>query len=787
MPYRRVYITEKTSTKAPLEAQIAKGDIVVAAQGHLLDTVSPERIDERWSWDNVRANPGNLPIIVDDIPIAVGTDRSGKSHKPRLMEIKKALDGAQEAVIACDAGREGSLIGWEILHYCKFKGRVSRILMEKLTPEYIRAELKALDDPAEWDRRRIRDFAAYMEGKARRHEDWHVGMNGVMVATLKLRPAGWKPIMNYGGVQTPMLGLLADHEMKIRNFVPEDIFKVEMPVRAESGHDVTLVWQKGKPPLKDRSVAETIAAVARGWTGKLSVEAKNENRKPPKLHSLNSLQKLCGSMFGWRPDYTEKMAQELYDAGYASYPRTEVNYLPAEEARDAIGVLLAISKTYPEMMEVLRKGTPDAKPIIREGHTYKKEASEHYAFVPTVLPMVASRISEDARRLYQLIARYFVANHLPDAVDAVTTIQADVLVSGQTLPFRRRGRVEVKPGWRTAFGAEDRPGAEEKAGKAKEQEEDDSGALPPITNGEAGKATDAKVVAGKTSPPKRFTVAELPTVMSNLIDYVPEKYHPFLENPVNPDNPKGLGTAASRKDILPKFFQRCVVQEVETGKRKAKDPQIMVNDVGLAYIEELRRVFKQDAYPVARAVFESELKQIGEAKSEKEAMELEAKFRQRTAEKCRLMVSEIISKGQAINVSIESMINAGGYGTPGGISDKVINYVKTIHRITGAELPTGWESSRQIINAYIEANKSKMDAAMSAPAANGWDPKRIKKEGVAISVSFEEKDEAKKLGAQWNGDERTWMIPKVPEVLEAAVKKGWLSPVFFKAAKAAAA
>ena len=128
-------------------------------------------------------------------------------------------------------------------------------------------------------------------------------------------------------MQTPTLAILADLEKRIREFVPQDFFKVALPVVTEGGTKLTL-WHAPKDRILDEETAETIRKAAAKWSGQLGVEQKDVRRSPPKLFSKDTLARRCAKRFGWDPQQTAKFAQDLYDQGYLSYPRTESNICP---------------------------------------------------------------------------------------------------------------------------------------------------------------------------------------------------------------------------------------------------------------------------------------------------------------------------------------------------------------------------------------------------------------------------------------------------------------------------
>ena len=211
-----------------------------------------------------------------------------------------------------------------------------------------------------------------------------------------------------------------------------------------------------KDKILERERAEAIAARADGFEGPLAVKVEEKRQAPPRLHDLPSLQKLCGSRFGWSAEKTLAVAQELYDGEgkkAITYPRAETRYLPESLAPDIPRIVagLQAGQTFREIP------VPD-RPIVRRGksgHFWDKglEGASHHAVIPNAntvgdLPRIWPRLSADERRLFVLIARSYLAALMPDFRYRQTTATLDV----GGAPFRAVGRQPIELGWKAAFG-----------------------------------------------------------------------------------------------------------------------------------------------------------------------------------------------------------------------------------------------------------------------------------------------------------------------------------------------
>src|SRR4029077_8765265 len=200
-----------------------------------------------------------------------------------------------------------------------------------------------------------------------------------------------------------------------------------------------------------REIAEAVANAAQGFEGALAVRIEDKRQGPPKLHDLPSLQKLCGSRFGWPASKTLEVAQGLYDGQgkkIITYPRAEVRYLPQSSITDC-----------PRIVAGLRAGQsfstiPVPKPpVIRKGASgsfYDKglEGASHHAVIPNVntvddLRQVWPRLSSDEKKLFDVIARAYLAALMPDFRYRQTTAALDV----NGFPFKATGLQLIDLGW----------------------------------------------------------------------------------------------------------------------------------------------------------------------------------------------------------------------------------------------------------------------------------------------------------------------------------------------------
>ena len=434
----QIVITEKTSQAKDVRAAIGSryGD-VLPAEGHLFDLLEPEDVVPAWKrWSPILLRPEGL----------YGTrPAEGGNKAAKLKAIREALRTAKRVWLATDCDREGQLIGQEILEHYEYRGQVMRVLFTAQDLQTIRDAFGRAKPNAEYSR-------LYAAAVARRQADQIYNLSLTRTATVILGQ-GARRVIGVGRVKTPTLAIVCKRELEIRNFVPLAYFEIVATAKVAGGQ-----FQMRHAPqdrIVKREIAEAVANTARDFQGALAVRVEDKRQVPPKLHDLPSLQKLCGSRFGWSASKTLEVAQELYDGQgkkIVTYPRAEVRYLPQSLISDV-----------PRIVAGLRVGqsfsaipVPEP-PVIRIGASgtfYDKglEGASHHAVIPNVntiekLPEVWPRLSSDEKKLFDVIARAYMAALMPDFRYRQTTATLNV----RGFEFRAAGRQPIDLGWRAAF------------------------------------------------------------------------------------------------------------------------------------------------------------------------------------------------------------------------------------------------------------------------------------------------------------------------------------------------
>ena len=519
---RQIVITEKSSQAKDVRAAVgSRYGTVLAAEGHLLELREPEEVKPAWKrWSTDLLKPDGL----------YGTKPArGGNKAAKLKAIRAALKTADRVWLATDCDREGQLIGQEILEHCRYRGEAMRVMFTAQDPETIRQAFRRAKPNGAHAR-------LYDAAVARRQADQIYNLSLTRTATVTLG-RGSRGVIGIGRVKTPTLAIACKRELEIRDFVPTRYFEVAVVAHAESG--TFRMRYAPKARIVDRAMAEAVAEAARDFEGPLAVRVEDKRQRPPRLHDLPSLQKLCSARFGWSASKTLEIAQELYDGEgkkVLTYPRAEVRYLPESAAGDV-----------PKIVAGLRAGRSYADipvpspPAIRKGrngafHDKGLEGASHHAIVPNAnrigdLREVWRRLSADEKTLFDAVARSYLAAVMPDYRYRQTVVTLDV----RGFEFRATGRQPIEAGWCAAF-----PGwtPEEEKGEAGQP-------LPRLRDGEAVRLRDSEVEDKETRPPPRYREGTLIEAMQNAWRFVDDE---LLRERLK--EAKGIGTPATRAEII---------------------------------------------------------------------------------------------------------------------------------------------------------------------------------------------------------------------------------------------
>jgi DNA topoisomerase III len=513
--------------------------VVTFAVGHLLELINPEDYDEKLKkW-----RMADLPIIPGEFRVQ---PRDKKAEK-QLKAIYKLLrdDEVERVVNACDAGREGELIFSYIYESSGVDKPVERLWISSMTKAAIRDGFERLRPGTELE-------PLEAAARSRAEADWLVGMNATRAATIRGR-AWVGGVVSLGRVQTPTLAMIVKREREIQAFVPEPYWLVH--ARFDPRYEG--LWFEGdEVRLKDGERADAIAAKVSGKEGLVeSVERKEQSERAPLLYDLTSLQRDANRRFGFSARRTLQAAQSLYEGKKAiTYPRTNSRFLSGDlvpELKPTAATLQPIPEYAGAARFVLGL---DQLPLGRVVNDAKVD--DHHAIIPTDVEHDVHTFTPDERRIFDLVARRFLAVFFPPARYARTTIVT--LVEEER--FRTRGKVTLDAGWRGVYGLE------ADADKQRTDEEDLEGTeLPPLEQGQKITCVEAESEAKETKPPPRYSEATLLSAMETagkLID--DEELREAMKE-------RGLGTPATRAETIETLIRREYVERA--GKELQATPK----------------------------------------------------------------------------------------------------------------------------------------------------------------------------------------------------------------------
>jgi DNA topoisomerase-3 len=533
---KSLIIAEKPSVAADIARALGKvpkkGDhyeddqyVISSAVGHVVELQMPEDIDKKkygfWRLET-------LPIIPEKFELKPIED-----SKERFNQLKKliARKDLKEVINACDAGREGELIFKNLALLAKNKHPVKRLWLSSMTNEGINEAFKRLRDDSEMQG--LADAA-----RCRSEADWLIGINGTRAITKRMFGSRAGNVASVGRVQTPTLALVYQRELEIRNFKPRGYWRVTAKFELGKGsydgayqrpdfkknddeHDrIDRLWDQAK--------AEAVLAACQGQpVATVTEEKKGSSQIAPRLYDLTTLQREANGRFGFSAKRTLQLAQALYEKHkMITYPRTDSRALPED-------YLPLVRRTLGNLEGGLGM---HARKALEAGYVQfnkrifnNAQVSDHFAIIPT--EHEAKNLDEAEAKLFDMIARRFVAAFFPAAEFDVTTRLS--VVKGHT--FKTEGKVLTSPGWLEVYGK-----------STVDEDSPDSKALPALTPDDAGKArtVSADLHAEATRPPPRYTEATLLSAMETAGKLVDD------DELAEAMKERGLGTPATRADTI---------------------------------------------------------------------------------------------------------------------------------------------------------------------------------------------------------------------------------------------
>ena len=491
-----------------------------------------------WAFGHIVGlmSPTQLGLKKDDLPIfpqkwatrILGKkDKNGKEQpdpivNKQMKHIDTLFKGADEIIVATDAGREGELIFRYIYEHLECRTPFSRLWISSLTDEAIKQGMNTLRDGREYDNL---SEAAH----ARSQADWLVGFNASMALTAY---SGFKGVVSLGRVQTPTLGMICQRFEDNKSFVPVPYWMLEVTtakasikfnVMSEKKYEVETVADEDLRRTKQACQLKVI-----------SVEKKQTHTRPPLLHDLTSLQRLANSKYGMTADETLKIAQSLYEKKYITYPRTGSRYIPTDVYGEIPNLINKI-EAYPSFYAAAKALA--GKKLCRKSVDNSK-VTDHHALLPT--GVIPTDLNEKEKKIYELVCGRMLEAFGDDYIANVT----NAVFSAGEVRYKAHGSVPVYMGWKAVFGqvSEDTEG--------KDDEDSEGVRLPELKEGDLIPIEDAQKVLKHTKPLPIYTDSSLLGEMETCGKRIDDEEAREAMKDV------GIGTPATRAQTIEILIRR---------------------------------------------------------------------------------------------------------------------------------------------------------------------------------------------------------------------------------------
>lgn len=543
--------------------------IVTWALGHLVTLADPEKYGDQfkeWRLDL-------LPIIPQKLNTVV-IKQTSKQYN--IVKDQLNRKDVSDIVIATDAGREGELVARWIIDKARTKKPLKRLWISSVTDKAIKEGFSKLKEGKEYEN-------LYSSALSRAEADWLVGINATRALTAK-----YNAQLSCGRVQTPTLAMIAQRENEIKNFKPQKYYGI-----TAIANKLNLNWIDKNNDIKtfDESYCDKILSSIKSKAGQV-IEIQKSNKKTfsPLLYDLTELQRDANKKFGFSAKETLSIMQRLYETHKVlTYPRTDSRYISTDIIDTIKDRLKAINiNPYSKFVNKAIKTVITPKSLFVDNN----KVSDHHAIIPTEQSIMLNKLNEGELKIYDLVIKRFLANLFPPFEFEQTTIK--VKVDEQT--FLAKGKVVINNGWKEVYG--NNFDDEDKNELINEQ------ILPKLNKGDIIEISNITKTTAQTKPPAPFNEATLLSAMENPIKYMNTNDKNLLKT-IN--DAGGLGTVATRADIIEKLFNTFVIE------KKGKD--IFITSKGKQLLDLAPSKLKE---PELTAQWEQKLNQIAKGNLKKE-------------------------------------------------------------------------------------------------------------------------------------------------------------------------
>lgn len=559
--------------------------VVTWALGHLVTLADPESYDKKFKEWNMSV----LPMIPKKWDLVVIKQTSKQYQHVKTQLFRKDIS---EIIIATDAGREGELVARWILDKSGCRKPIKRLWISSVTDKAIREGFQNLKDGRKYNN-------LYYAARSRSEADWLVGINATRALTCK-----YNAQLSCGRVQTPTLAMIAARETEIRSFKPQDYYGMTLQAGG-----ITWTWQSEKSKstrsFHKEHLEQLREALTKNRTADVTSQTNSANRQSlqitdvhktkkktfsPGLYDLTELQRDANRRFGFSAKETLNIMQRLYENHKVlTYPRTDSRYISSDVVPTIKERLKAINfGPYKTFVPTLLKA-----PI----HTSKsfvddRKVSDHHAIIPTEEFVQLDHMTNEERKIYDLVVRRFISVLYPAYEYEQTSLKGTA--AGQS--FSAKGNKILTPGWKAVYENDSNAHWEDDFDNETHNFSVSGQNLSELKKGEYLTIDRATLTSGKTKPPARFTEATLLSAMENPVKYMESKDAAARKTL---DETGGLGTVATRADIIEKLFHTFLIEK--------KGQEILITSKGKQLLELVPEDLKK---PELTASWEMELSHI---------------------------------------------------------------------------------------------------------------------------------------------------------------------------------
>lgn len=496
--------------------------VVTWALGHLVTLADPELYDDKYKAWRLE----DLPMLPDKMKLVVIKQTAKQYKTVSSLMSRKDIDSL---IIATDAGREGELVARWIMMKAHFKKPAFRLWISSQTDKAIKEGFASLKPAKQYDN-------LYYSAQARAEADWLVGLNVTRALTCKHNAQ-----LSAGRVQTPTLAMIVEREEEILRFKPSDYYTLQAVFK---GFNATFRDKSGNTRFSSREYVEKIVKALTGREGVVaSIERTAKKQNPPAAYDLTELQRDANKLYGYSAKQTLSYMQSLYEMHKVlTYPRTDSRYITKDVAATIPERLRSVSQgAYQKTAMSLFRKPVNTKYIVNDA-----KVTDHHAIIPTEQSANFAKFTHEERNIYDLVVKRFLAVlSEPFEYDEV---KLTINIGGES--FYAKGKVVKSEGWKALYGKSFGDDEEEEA-------ENNAQNLPDLKKGAKLPVLNLKVGTGKTRPPARYTEATLLTAMENPSKQISDKNLKAVIQTTS-----GLGTPATRADIIEKLFDNFSIERV---------------------------------------------------------------------------------------------------------------------------------------------------------------------------------------------------------------------------------